>query len=423
MLPTIESRLAQDRADAPDVERDPTTEDGNSRDLQLQPYTTSFAADSGSSRDVGRGLTVVAAMPSSPNFLHWEVFEETTLRPRKNARRSRLDRIFLPLRSVGAGLPGISVDGLGGIIESAHGVFHSVRRLDFMESERTMYFMPSPGVEMPQALHQRDFERYENELFDLSKYTGTSGYLTAMAWTEESLSGSIILYRVLFGDAGETVGIRPVVAMRDVPSPVLARMRTDERIKRKAVVTLIDDDDRTFDWKANPSTKPKYIRLPSSFQPPSRSHSRNGGGRLADGDGVCATIPQFFALLHARGSILEHVGSAQITETETEDGDIKPMVFLAQPPRSSPHEGNRVHVAILVPNDALWAEEEIIWTGQNGLAEFRQRQYWDLIKRVRRRATSRNRSLSEADDENMRISFEGRRRSRERGRSQSHNRW
>ncbi|KAK3299610.1 uncharacterized protein B0H64DRAFT_318059 [Chaetomium fimeti] len=388
--------------------------------MQLQPYTPSGPVEDDSSRDSVGDLTVIAAVPSSPNFLDWAAFDETTLRPRKNARRSRLDRIFLPLRSVGAGLPGLSVDGLGGIIESAHGVFHSVRRLDFTESERTIYFMPSPGVEMPQTLHQRDFERYENELFDLSKYNGTSGYLTAMAWTEEALSGSITLYRVLFGDAGETVGIRPVAAMRDVPSPVLVRMRTDERIKRKAVVTLVDDDDRTFDWKANPSTRPRYVRLPSSLQPPSRSHSRHGGGRLADGDGVCATIPQFFALLHARGSILEHVGSAQITETQTEDGDIKPTVFLTQPPRSSPHEGSRVHVAILVPNDALWAEEEIIWTDQTGLAEFRQRQYWDLIKRASRRATSRNRSHGEDYEEGGRGS---RSRSRARGRSESRSRW
>ncbi|EAQ90293.1 predicted protein [Chaetomium globosum CBS 148.51] len=370
-------------------------------------------------------LVVVVATPNSPNFSSTgRPLTETTLSAEKERPGGlALDRIFLPLRSVGAGLPGISVDGLGGIIESAHGVFHSVRRLDFMEAERTMYFMPSPGIEMPQTLHQRDFERYENELFDLSKYNGTSGYLTAMAWTEEALSGSITLYRVLFGEEGETVGIRPVAAMRDVPSPVLARMRTDERIKRKAVVTLIDDDDRTFDWKSNPSTKPRYVRLPSPFQPPSRSHSRHGGGRLADGDGVCATIPQFFALLHARGSILEHVNSAQITETRTEDGSIKPMVFLTQPPRSSPHEGNRVHVAILVPNDALWAEEEIIWTGQNGLAEFRQRQYWDLIKRASRRATSKNRGQGGESNQDRRYSSGSRSRSQTRGRSGSRSRW
>ncbi|KAH6845773.1 hypothetical protein B0I37DRAFT_311824 [Chaetomium sp. MPI-CAGE-AT-0009] len=389
--------------------------------MQLQPYTPSGGpVGRGLNRDSNGDLTVVAAVSRYPNFLDWTTFDETTLRPRKNARRSRLDRIFLPLRSVGAGFPGISVDGLGGIIESAHGVFHSVRRLDFMESERTMYFMPSSGVEMPNTLHQRDLERYENELFDLSKYNGTSGYLTAMAWTEEALSGSITLYRVLFGDAGETVGIRPVAAMRDVPSPVLARMRTDERIKRKAVVTLIDDDDRTFDWKANPSARPKYVRLGSSLPQPSRSRSRHGGGHLADGDGVCATIPQFFALLHARGSILEQVSSAQITETQTEDGDIKPTVFLTQSPRSSPHEGNRVHVAVLVPNDALWAEEEIIWTDQNGLAEFRQRQYWDLIKRASRRATSRNRSHGGEYDQDRRASGS---RSRGRGRSESPSQW
>jgi hypothetical protein len=285
---------------------------------------------------------------------------------------------------------------LGGIIESAHGVFHSVRRLDFMEAERTMYLLPDPGAP---ALQHRDLERYENELFDLSKYNGACDYLTAMAWTEEALSGSVTLYRVLFGDAGEAVGIRPVAAMRDVPSPVFVRMRTDERIKRKAVVTLVDDDDRTFDWKANPSRGPKYVRLghsdgaASPVRSPDRSRSsRHTGPGLADADGVCATIPQFFALLHSCRSILEHAGSTAISQTRSENGGVKPAVFLTQPPRSSPHDGNRVHVAVLVPNDALWAEEEIIWTDQTGLAEFRERQYWDLIARASRRARSRSRS-------------------------------
>ncbi|KAK4041222.1 hypothetical protein C8A01DRAFT_45572 [Parachaetomium inaequale] len=389
MLPPTEARPAGlgDRATPRDVERDEV----EPPQLQLQPYAPPDLAVNGPVRN---------AENDSPSFLDWAAFDEATLRPRKNARRSRLDRILSPLKSVSAGLPGVSVEGLGGIIESAHGVFHSVRRLDFMEAERTLYLLPDPGAP---ALHHRDLERYENELFDLSKYNGACDYLTAMAWTEEALSGSVTLYRVLFGDAGEAVGIRPVAAMRDVPSPVLVRMRTDERIKRKAVVTLIDDDDRTFDWKANPSRGPKYVRLgrsegaASPLPSPDRSNSRHTGPGLADADGVCATIPQFFALLHSRRSILEHAGSSTISQTRRENGDIKPAVFLTQPPRSSPHDGNRVHVAVLVPNDALWAEEEIIWTDQNGMAEFRQRQYWDLIARGSRRARSKSRARGRSD--------------------------
>ncbi|KAK4154814.1 hypothetical protein C8A00DRAFT_42490 [Chaetomidium leptoderma] len=338
-------------------------------------------------------------------FLDWATFDETTLPPRKNARRSRLDRILSPLKSVSAGLPGnVSVEGLGGIIESAHGLFHSVRRLDFMESERIIYLLPSPGTPPPHKMPRRELERFENELFDLSKYDGSCDYLTAMAWTEETLAGAITLYEVLFGDDGETVGIRPVATMRDVPSPVLVKMRTDERIKRKAVLTPIDDDDHNLEWRASPTKGPRYVKLghtaptAAHVRSPHRSRSRQPGVGLADANGVCATLPQFVALLHARRTILEGVESSRITPITIEECDNKPAVFLFEPPLSNPHEGDGVHVAVLMPNDALWAEEEIVWTDQTGLAEFRQRQYWDLIDRPSRRARSRSRSRSRSRD-------------------------
>jgi len=403
MFPTIEARLAADRANAQNLKGDeePSTEGETDRQMQLSPYTPLNPDESGPEQNPDSSLIRTGSMDggqsltAATNFLDWAAFDEVALRPRKNARRSRFDRIISPLKSVGAGLPGsVSVEGLGGIIESAHGVFHSVRRLDFMESERTMYMYltPSPGARASNTLPPRELERYENELFDLSKYNGASEYLTAITWTEEALSGSLTLYRVLFGEAGEATGIRPVAAMRDVPSQVLARMRTDGRVKRKAVVTLVDDDDRTFDWKANPSRGPRYVRLASSSRPSGANRSRHHVPGLADADGVCATLPQFFALLHTRRSLLENVSSTRITQTLSEDGDEHPAVFLTQSPQSSPHEGNRVHVAVLVPNDALWAEEEIIWTDQTGLAEFRQRQYWDLVEHASRLARSRSRS-------------------------------
>ncbi len=341
--------------------------------------------------------------PPAPGFLDWTSFDEATLPPRKNARRSRLDRVLSPLKSVNAGLPGaVSVDGLGGVIESAHGVFHSVRRLDFMESERIIYLMRKDATPSSAPLPRRELERYENELFDLSKYDGTCDYLTAMTWTEETLAGSITLFEVLLGDAGETVGIRPVAAMRDVPSPVLAKMRADERIKRKAVLTFMDEHDRTLKWRANPNDGPRYVRLGQTQRPTphlrSRSRSRRGqaGPGLADGDGLCATIPQFVALLHARRTLLEGVKSTPISPTSTEDGDTGPTVSLLQPPVSNPHEGGGVHVAVLVPNDAPWAKEEIIWTDKTGLAELRQRQYWQVVERARpqRRDESGSRSRS-----------------------------
>ncbi|KAL2177332.1 uncharacterized protein P884DRAFT_259560 [Thermothelomyces heterothallicus CBS 202.75] len=412
MPPAIEAQPAAESANRPDADKEPSVP----HQMQLQPCTPlELAVGDGAEheQESNAGLTPTSFadgaarfLPAPTDFLSWASFGEVTLRPRKNARRSRLDRIISPLKSVGAGLPGnVSVEGLGGLIESAHGIFHSVRRLDFMESERTMYTYspptPGPRVPAPDKLPRRELERYENELFDLSKYNGASDYLTAMAWTEEAMSGSLTLYRVLFGIAGEATGVRPVAAMRDVPSQVLARMRTDGRVKRKAVVTLIEDDDRTFDWKANPGRGPRYVRLASSgVRSPGRSNSsRYRGPGMADADGVCATLPQFFALLHSRRSLLENVGSSWVTQTRTEDGEAHPMVFLTSSPQSSPHEGNRVHVAVLVPNDALWAEDEFIWTDQTGLAEFRQRQYWDLIEPESRRARGRSRSRRRERDD------------------------
>jgi len=403
-------------------------EASGSHQKQMQPYETHHIAEVGPSR---HGEDDTDAFPA-PGFLDWATFDEATLPPRKNARRSRLDRILSPLKSVNAGLPGsVSVDGLGGVIESAHGVFHSVRRLDFMESERIIYLMPEDTAPPSGSLPRRELERYENELFDLSKYDGACGYLTAMTWTEETLAGSITLFEVLFGDAGETVALRPVAAMRDVPSSVLVKMRTDERVRHKAVLTPTDEDDRTLEWRANPSRRPRYVRLSRSKTPashlrsPSRSRRGHAGLGLAEGDGVCATIPQFMALLHARRSILEDARSSRVSLMPTEDGESKPTVSLFQSPLSNPHEGDGVHVAVLVPNHALWAEEEIVWTDGTGLAEFRQRQYWQLVERAssRRRNGSRSRSRMRGEDQGRNERSGQRSGSRARGRSESRGRW
>lgn len=392
---------------------------------QLQQYVLGELVRESSRRDSAfEPIAIVVeddANPDAqtPSFLDWGKFDEATLPPRANPRRSRLNKLLSPLNLVRAELPGdVTVEGLGGVIESAHNLFHSVQRLDYMESERTIHLPPDIGQPPPKSLPRRELERFENELFDVSKYSGSCDYLTVLAWAEEGLSGSTTLYKVLFDDpsGGAAVGIRPVAAMRDVPTPVLVNMRTHERVKRKAVFVPIDEDADGFRWTANPSRGPTYVRLDRaarSLSPPrsagrsrsrSRSRNRSSSGRygpssLADADGICATIPQFLALLHARRWILEDVKSSSIGPLATEDGDVKLAVTLIDPPRSNPHEGGSVHVAVLMPDDAPWADEEIVWTDQSGLAEFRQRRYWDLIgwptpRRSRGRSGSRVRGRS-----------------------------
>ncbi|KAL2270679.1 hypothetical protein VTJ83DRAFT_50 [Remersonia thermophila] len=349
--------------------------------------------------------------PGSPiSFFDWGTFDEFTLRPRKNIRRSRLNAFLSPLRSVNAGAGPISVEGLGGLIESAHNLFHSVRRLDFMESERTIC-LPSEGApesaSPPHPPTPGDLKRYENELFDLSKYFGSSCmYLTAATWTEESRAGSLTLYRVLLEEDFETgfskaIAVRLVVAMLDVPSSVLAQMRADERIRQKTVLTRVEADDRTFDWRANAGRAPRYAwladteaeertaRLGESRKTRSRSRGLSpaseiwGGGRqLAEGNAVRATIPQFIALLHAQRSLLECARSTEVRNGYLGDGRSRQVVSLTSLPRSRPHIGNAVHVAVLAPEEAQWVDEETVWTDRAGLAELRQRAYWDVIERA-----------------------------------------
>lgn len=84
----------------------------------------------------------------------------------------------------------------------------------------------------------------------------------------------------------------------------------------------------------------------------------------------------------------------------TDDGDVKPGVILFDPPRPNPHDGDSVHVAVLIPNEAPWAEEEMIWTDKDGLVEFRQARYWSLIEpastpRERGRSRSSHRAGSQ----------------------------
>ncbi|KAK3988825.1 hypothetical protein QBC44DRAFT_96997 [Cladorrhinum sp. PSN332] len=341
-----------------------------------------------------------------PNFLDWVIYQEVTLSPRENPKKSRLDRILSPLNSIKAELPGnVSVEGLGGIVESAHNVFHSVQRLDFMQSERTLHLHPPEGVSDISKLSRRELERFENELFDLTKYNGFSEYLTAVTWAEEGHSGSITLFKVLFNKQDDTIGIRPVAAMQNVPNSVLVKMRTHEKIRRKVVFVPLDEEAEGFKWKANPSRGPAYVKLGdrdrgiSPLRSSSRSHSRHG--RLEDADGVRATIPQFVALMHGNRALLEDVKSTGISFTRTANGEKLPAVKLVKSPRQSAHEGDSVHVAVLIPDEADWADEEIIWTDEEGLVEFRQRRYWDLIEPVPRprtggRSKSRGRDRSGA---------------------------
>ncbi|KAK0724380.1 hypothetical protein B0H67DRAFT_680003 [Lasiosphaeris hirsuta] len=349
-----------------------------------------------------------AQKPPGHNFLDWVTFTETTLPPRPNLKKSRRSKIFAPLGKLKLGLPGeVEVEGLDGLVEVAHNIFRSDIHMDFLDSEREL-LLPAGGTE----LSRKEMERLEVELFSVAKYAADSdsNYLTAMAWAEDGDYGAITLYEVL-DKGGNAVGIRPVAAMREVPKQILVDMRKHEKIKKVVFVDGDADEDVTiFKWKANPSQGPTYAKLGAGDEDEGEGRY---GGRLADADGIHATIPQFVALLHANRAILEEVKSTHVIPLETEAG-VVPHVKMHQPPRDNAHKGDNIHVAVLIPGDASWADEQIYWTDGNGLVEFRRKRYWGLIERERRRERgSRSRSRHGSH------SGEGRQRSRSRSRSRS----
>ena len=366
--------------------------------------------------DAVRRQTAAAAATTTKSFFSWQEFETIQLPARKESfKKSRRDKILAPLSKFKIELPGeVGVEGFDGLLGTAHNILSSNIHLDFMETERSILLPanPSPSTSKPEPPSQKELERLEIELFNISRFVGDSEFLTAVTWTEdgETETGSITLYRVEFDEQEMAMGIQPVAAMQDVPNPILVGMRTHEKIKKKAVFVPTDDDDvaqGSFKWTANRSRVPKYLTAlkldedtkdkgagstsPGRHRDRDSSRSPSRGPKLADGNGVYATIPQFVALMHANRSILEEIHSSHVSQVETEDGRRVSAVHLHKLPRANSHAGSEVHVAVLIPSQAEWAEERIFWTDKDGLAEFRRRKYWDLIERDRRRG-SRSRS-------------------------------
>lgn len=377
-------------------------------------------------------------MPQAPRFFDWATFEEVSLPARENFKRSRRDKVFESLNELKLELPGeIGLEGLGGLGKSVHGIFHSSKYLDFLESKRDILLPEKPSSSSKsEAPSDRELQILETTLFDVTKFNDASNFLTAVTWSEEhDISGSITLYEVLADSSGNSIGIRPVAAMQHVPNPILVKLRTDEDV-RKLVFVPAEGGQGRLKWRSNPQRGPTYVKLKNSERPaPSPSRSRDGRSpsrdshgshgshsqKLADADAIQATIPQFVALLHASRSILEDVLSTHLELVKTKTGAVVPKIELTGPPRRNPHKGDKVHVAVLMPTDAEWADEHIYWTDSEDAAEFRHRRYWDLIEQERSkddggRSTSRH---SHSHSRSRHDSRDGSRRSRSRSRSRS----
>ncbi|KAK4096188.1 hypothetical protein N658DRAFT_490156 [Parathielavia hyrcaniae] len=297
------------------------------------------------------------------------------------------------------------------------------------------------------VLTLRELGMLESDLFDVGKFLtageGAVGgrYLTVLTWSEDNVYGTVALFKVevesppggkgltarrrlvppplhTCSRRGRVVGVRPVVAMEDVPRPILVGMRLDQAVKK--AVLQYDNRRGRFRWTAQHTRRgpPIYARV-DGLEDARQIHTASGTGFKAEGrsrggkslrrnassmerrllgardvrqallhhgskidhspqyaDGVVATAPQLLVLLHASRSIIEQVSSTPVTTRtmETEDGERVRGVWLDGIPKGTRYRGKGVHVAVLVPDGARWAEERIFWTeGREGLAELRQK--------------------------------------------------
>jgi len=240
---------------------------------------------------------------------------------------------------------------------------------------------------------------------------------------------------------GKVTGLRPVAAMEDVPRQVLVNMRVDPGLKK--VVLQYGKETGRFRWTAQHTRRgqPAFARVwgvDADGVSEHEVHTATAAGfeegcccgrntmsrkarrrdarrrersllRVEDArdmvchhgsraarvvehldlavqadDGVVATIPQFLALLHASRSTIEKLSSSPATSrsVETEDGERVRAVSLGTAPlKGTRHRGKDVHVVVLVPDGAKWAEDRIFWTddGAGAMAELRLKKYRGVI--------------------------------------------
>ncbi|KAK4188874.1 hypothetical protein QBC35DRAFT_381504 [Podospora australis] len=218
--------------------------------------------------------------------------------------------------------------------------------------------------------------------------------------------------------------VKPVAAMELVPQQVLTNIRMDTAIKKLICVhqngrfkwvvpqgsasppcyARLQDPDEEDEEESIPSP-PKGISTTTAAMEAdeeailgyrrrktrSRHLSADNPGyssKEIDADGVVATIPQFLALLHANhSSLIEVASSSAITSSyiPTDAGEFK-AVNLDEFPKGKKHTGRAIHVVVLLPARADWADEKIFWTDEVGsLRELRQGRFRGLIERPRRR--------------------------------------
>ncbi|CAP61047.1 uncharacterized protein PODANS_3_180 [Podospora anserina S mat+] len=376
-------------------------------------------------------------------FMLWKEYAPVILTRRSSSLQSEREQVLDAVSSLGLKGP---VKGLGKLSRPVLNKYYRTEQAlaEFLIKQDRVLLRPLPSPETG----QRELERLETDLFDTSKYMGSTNYMTVLTWSDDNPWGTITLFQVetpLMGSVSQggylesqrrkppnlhvhvrepfATKIKPVAAMEHIPQQVLVNMRMDTAIRK--LVLVHEQNSQRFRWMAkgemgHPSYATLYRpdmtvpiavqrslyehldadeaailghhsqRRPSCLSPQAAYQDR----QEVTADGIVATIPQFLALLHSTQSIVEVASSPKLSDeerVETTSGERFRRCSMKQPLQGKRHTGRDVHVVVLLPaSRSAWVEEKLFWTDEQGhLAEFRQKRYKSVIDRERDRRRGR----------------------------------
>lgn len=284
--------------------------------------------------------------------------------------------------NVNAGVGGGGVEGFFGIV---HGWFHPTDWISLYRAKsRDIYAWSGRNVSNTDDLGI--LTELESQLFDTSKYHGTSEFMTVLTYGSHN-HGTATLFRATLEPRKNMAAImEPLATMTDVPKQIL-------RIIQKGVTSKIKlvqrgDHIRCLTSGGQPYASPARVTTTGTNAKGKKFKTVweiGDGWRRAlqiqhdpskEDDGIVTTIPQMIALLHLKGSFLHNFKSSPVEffpeplesiphsndKAELHPGwKIARGVKMLNTPGRHGHFGSKVTVVVIFPEDSSWASEEILW--------------------------------------------------------------
>ncbi|KAJ5665521.1 uncharacterized protein N7477_007969 [Penicillium maclennaniae] len=326
------------------------------------------------------------AQTGQPFFAGWDALVPYQLPESRNIVQEVVDnhqeRWDNAKINVDAGVGGGGLEGFFGII---HGWFHPTEWISLYRA-KTRNIYAWAGRNASNSEDSATLASLESQLFDITKYRGTSEYMTVLTYGE-SYYGVATLLRVSLKPQEELALIlEPLAMMKDVPKQVLQIMQGGvssiiKLVQRGDKIRCIETGGQDYAAPALITTvgttrRGKMFKVPWDIGDGWRHALGIQHDQAKEKNGIVATIPQMMALLHLKGSGLHDLESSPMegfsvpleANPHKDDNDqlaprweIRRGLKILHGPQREGHFGNKVTVAVIFPQDSLWAREKVLW--------------------------------------------------------------